>query len=403
MKEKKSVRNLDVNGKIVLIRVDYNVPFHPGTSDISDDGRIKASLPTLEYLLERDCKLIICSHLGRPKGQVVEDMRLTPVSRRLSELLGRPVGQAADCIGPEVDSAVAALPARGVLVLENLRFHAGEENNDPDFAMSLASLADVFVNDAFGTAHRAHASTHGVTEYLPSVSGFLMAKELEMLGTALDDPQRPLVAIMGGAKVSDKIAVLERLVDKADLIIIGGGMAATFLKAQGHEMGDSLIEEERVGFASDLIARCQSGNPRLLLPTDVVIADRFAEDGEVRTVATSDIPDGWRVLDIGPDTVKTFAEALRPCGTVIWNGPMGVFEWQAFAQGTVKIANILASMDYATTVMGGGSTAEAVDSLGLSEKMTHVSTGGGASLEFMEGRELPGVAALLDADSTEAL
>ena len=402
MTGKKTVRDVDVAGKTVLVRVDFNVPFRPGTREVSDDGRIRASLPTLEYLLARDCKLVVCSHLGRPKGQVVEDMGLAPVSARLSELLGKAVAQAPDCVGPEVESEVAAIPAGDVLMLENLRFHVGEEKNDPAFAKSLASLADVYVNDAFGTAHRAHASTQGVTRYLPSVAGFLMAKELEMLGMALDNPKRPLAAIMGGAKVSDKIAVLERLVDMADLILIGGGMAATFLKAQGHEIGDSLIEGERVGFASDLIARCRPGKPRLLLPSDVVMADRFAEDAEARTASVSEIPVGWRVLDIGPDTADAFGGALRSCRTVIWNGPMGVFEWPAFAQGTVSVANILAAMNDAVTVVGGGSTAEAVEGLGLSGKMTHVSTGGGASLEFMEGRELPGVAALLDAESQKA-
>ncbi|MCH8827009.1 MAG: phosphoglycerate kinase [Chloroflexi bacterium] len=402
MNGKKSVKDIDVAGRTVLVRVDFNVPFRPGTREVSDDSRIRASLPTLEYLLARDCKLVVCSHLGRPKGQVVEDMRLAPVSARLSELLGKAVAQAPDCVGPEVESAVAAIPAGGVLMLENLRFHVGEEKNDPAFAKGLASLADVYVNDAFGTAHRAHASTQGVTKYLPSVAGFLMARELEMLGMALDNPKRPLAAIMGGAKVSDKIAVLERLVDMADLILVGGGMAATFLKAQGHEIGDSLIEGERVGFASDLIARCRSGKPRLLLPSDVVMADRFAGDAEARTASVSEIPAGWRVLDIGPDTADAFGVALRSCRTVIWNGPMGVFEWPAFAQGTVSIANTLAAMNDAVTVVGGGSTAEAVEGLGLSGKMTHVSTGGGASLEFMEGRELPGVAALLDADSQKA-
>ena len=402
MNGKKSVKDIDVAGRTVLVRVDFNVPFRPGTREVSDDSRIRASLPTLEYLLARDCKLVVCSHLGRPKGQVVEDMKLAPVSARLSELLGKAVAQAPDCVGPEVESEVAAIPAGDVLMLENLRFHAGEEDNDPAFAKSLASLADAFVNDAFGTAHRAHASTQGVTRYLPSVAGFLMAKELEMLGMALDNPKRPLAAIMGGAKVSDKIAVLERLVEMADLILVGGGMAATFLKAQGHEIGDSLIEGERVGFASDLIARCRPGKPRLLLPSDVVIADRFAGDADARTASVSEIPVGWRVLDIGPDTADAFGVALRSCRTVIWNGPMGVFEWPAFAQGTVSIANTLAAMNDAVTVVGGGSTAEAVEGLGLSGKMTHVSTGGGASLEFMEGRELPGVAALLDADSQKA-
>jgi len=394
--EKKTVRDIDLTGKTALVRVDYNVPFHPGTTDISDDSRIKASLPTLKYLMERECRIVLCSHMGRPRGQVVEDMRMAPASHRLSQLLGAPVQQLSECIGDEVKKAVSELQPGGIIMLENLRFHAEEEKNASEFAMQLASLADVYVNDAFGTAHRAHASTEGIAKYLPAVAGFLLAREIEMLGRSLESPRRPLAAIMGGAKVSDKIAVLEHLVDKVDVLIVGGGMAATFIKAQGFEIGDSLAEEDRVRFAADLISRTQAGKPELLLPTDVVIADGFAENANHQVVQVSEIPQGWRVLDIGPETISRFEDSLKKSRTVIWNGPMGVFEWGAFAQGTVRIANILASLDDATTIMGGGSTAEAVGSLGLADKMTHVSTGGGASLEFMEGKVLPGVAALMD-------
>ena len=396
MAEKKTVEDIELAGKTILVRVDYNVPFHPGTTDISDDSRIRASLPTLNYLRERDCRIALCSHMGRPRGQVVEDMRMAPASARLSQILGLPVRQLSDCIGPDVQDAVSNLQAGEIVMLENLRFHSEEEKNAPEFARELASLADVYVNDAFGTAHRAHASTEGVANYLPAVAGFLLAREIEMLGRSLESPRRPLVAIMGGAKVSDKIAVLENLVDKVDVLIVGGGMAATFIKAQGFEIGDSLIEDDRVGFAADLISRTRNGKPELLLPTDVVIADDFAEKANHQVVDVSAIPQGWRILDIGPETISSFEDSLRASGTVIWNGPMGVFEWEAFAQGTVRIANALASLDDATTIMGGGSTAEAVDSLGLADKMTHVSTGGGASLEFMEGKVLPGVAALMD-------
>jgi phosphoglycerate kinase len=394
--EKKTIRDIDVAGKTVLVRVDYNVPFHPGTTEISDDSRIRASIPTLEYLLEKNCKVVVCSHFWRPRGKVVEEMRLAPTSRRLSELLNMPVNQASDCVGPEVKQALVELEPGEVLMLENLRFHAEEEKNDADFARELASLAEVYVNDAFGAAHRAHASTEGVAKYLPAVAGFLMAREIEMLGRALESPQRPLAAIMGGAKVSDKIAVLENLVDRVDALIVGGGMAATFLKSQGDEIGESLVEDDRVQFAADLIEKVRGGKPELLLPVDVVIADDFSENANHRTVKASEIPAGWRVMDIGPDTVSSFEGALRKSKTIIWNGPMGVFEWDAFAQGTRRIASVLASLEDATTVIGGGSTAEAVDSLGLADKMTHVSTGGGASLEFMEGKVLPGVAALMD-------
>ena len=393
---KKTVKDIALAGKTVLVRVDYNVPFQPGTTDISDDSRIRTSLPTIRYLIERGCKVILGSHLGRPKGKVVEELRMAPVTRRLSRLLGAEVAQAPDCVGPEAKKAVEAVPAGGVITLENLRFHPGEEENAPEFAAQLASLADMYVNDAFGTAHRAHASTEGVTHLLPSVAGFLMARELTMLGRALESPERPSAAILGGAKVSDKLAVLQNLAGRVDTLIIGGGMAATFLKAQGLHVGDSLVEEDRISFAAQFIAGAREKGPDLLLPADVVVADSFSAQAKHRTVAVSDIPPAWRIMDIGPRAVAQFTAAIGLCRTIVWNGPMGVFEWEPFAQGTIAIAKTLASLDDATTVVGGGSTAEAVARLGLADKMTHVSTGGGASLEFMEGKVLPGVAALTD-------
>ena len=396
MAAKQTIEDIPLDGKTVLVRVDYNVPFHPGTTDISDDSRIVASLPTLRYLRERGCKLVVSSHVGRPRGRVVEELRMAPMSARLAELLGAPVLQLADCVGPDVLDAIYAMNPGEVAALENLRFHAGEEANDVEFAAGLAMLADAFVNDAFGAAHRAHASTAGVAQLLPSAAGFLMARELAMLGQALDAPRRPFAAIMGGAKVSDKIAVLESLAGKLDKLIIGGGMAATFFKAAGLPVGDSLIEEERIPFARDFLARAAESGLQLRLPTDVVIADDFAQDAATRVVGVGAIPDGWRVMDVGPQTAAEFAGAVSDCRTVLWNGPMGVFEWPAFSQGTVRLAETLAQMDDATTVVGGGSTAEAVQTLGYAAKMTHVSTGGGASLEFLEGRELPGVAALPD-------
>ncbi len=396
--DKKTVEDIDVAGKTILVRVDYNVPFHPSTTDISDDSRIRASLPTLRYLIERGCRVVLCSHMGRPRGKIVEDMRMTPASTRLSELLEIPVAQALDCVGPDVQKAVRALQSGGVIMLENLRFHDGEEKNDAEFASALASLAEVYVDDAFGTAHRAHASTEGVTHFLPSVAGFLMSTELEMLGRALESPRRPFAAIMGGAKVSDKIAVLENLAGRVDTLIVGGGMAATFFKAEGLEIGDSLVEEERVQFASDFKRTAKEKGLNLLLPVDVVVADDFSATASHRIVGIADIPAGWRVMDIGPQTISLFENALNVSKTVVWNGPMGVFEWEPFAQGTIRIANVLSGLSDATIVVGGGSTAEAVGSLGLADKMTHVSTGGGASLEFLEGKVLPGVAALLDKD-----
>ena len=396
MADKKSIRELDVRCRTVLVRVDYNVPFRPGTTQISDDGRIRASLPTLRYLLARNCKVILCSHLGRPGGQVVEALRLAPASRRLGELLGVAVRQCMDTIGDDAVNAAAALAPGELMMLENTRFHPGEERNDVEFAAQLASLATLYVNDAFGAAHRAHASTHGVTRFLPSAAGLLLERELRFLGTALDAPRRPFAAVLGGAKASEKIGVLENFARKVDLLLIGGGMAATFIKAQGHDVGDSLVEDDRVGFARRLIEARRRGELTLMLPDDVVVADAFAEHADTRAVGVASIPSGFRIMDIGHNTARRYTKALQGCKTVIWNGPQGVFEWGAFSHGTRAIAKTLAALDDATTVIGGGSTAASVASLGLSDKMTHISSGGGASLEFMEGRELPGVVALPD-------
>ena len=398
MAEKKSVRDVDARGQTVLVRVDFNVPFKPGTTEISDDGRIRASLPTLRYLLARDCGLIVCSHLGRPKGQVVDSLRMAPASRRLAELLGVPVRQCADVIGDEARAMASSLASGEVMMLENTRFHPGEEANDAEFARELASLATLYVNDAFGAAHRAHASTEGVARLLPSAAGLLMERELRFLGGVMDAPRSPFAAILGGAKVSDKMGAMENLAGKVDLLFIGGGMAATFIKAQGYDVGDSPVEDDRVGFAKSLIGRSERGEARLMLPNDVVVADAFAEDAEPLMARVDAIPRGFRIMDIGTWTARRYAVALRECNTVIWNGPQGVFEWEAFSHGTRFIARTLADMKDATTVLGGGSTAEAVAALGLSDRMTHVSSGGGAALEFMEGRELPGVAALPDRD-----
>lgn len=387
---------MEVAGRTVLVRVDFNVPFRPGTREISDDGRIRASLPTLRYLLERDCKLIICSHLGRPQGQVVESLRMAPVSRRLEELLGIPVAQCTETTGPAAREMASNLASGEAMMLENTRFHPGEEANELDFAGELASLATLYVNDAFGTAHRAHASTEGVARLLPSAAGLLMERELRFLGGVLDAPDRPLAAILGGAKVSDKLGVLDNLAKRTDLLMIGGGMAATFIRALGHDVGESLVEEDRVDFAAQLIERSERENFKLLLPDDVVVADAFAEDADALTVGVDAIPETYRIMDIGPNTSKRYCEQLMGCRTVVWNGPAGVFEWEQFSHGTRAIAETLAAMDGATTVLGGGSTGEAVAALGLADQMTHVSSGGGASLEFMEGRELPGVAVLSD-------
>jgi len=387
---KKTVRDVSVAGKRVIVRVDFNVPLAEG--HVADDTRIRAALPTVQFLLDEGARVILMSHLGRPKGQVKEEMRLGPVGERLSALLGRPMTALRDCVGPEVRAAAERLAEGEVLLLENLRFHPGEEKNDPAFARALASLAEVYVNDAFGTAHRAHASTVGVADYLPAVAGFLVEKEIEFLGQALDSPARPFVTILGGAKISDKIGVVDHLLDKVDRLLVGGGMANTFLKAQGLEMGDSLVEDDALDTARDLLARA---GDRLLLPVDVVVADEFADDAASMTVAVENVPPGWRVLDIGPETVACFREALTGARTVVWNGPMGVFEFPNFARGTAALARALAGLE-ATTIVGGGDSAAAVRQAGLAEEMTHISTGGGASLDMLEGKTLPGLAALED-------
>jgi phosphoglycerate kinase len=390
---KKTIRDVDVKGKRVLMRVDFNVPMQDGA--ITDDKRIRAALPTIQHVIKEGGKVILMSHLGRPKGKPDDAFRLDPVAQRLSELLGQPVQKVDDCIGPEVEKAVAGLEPGDVLLLENVRFYAAETENDPEFAKALAALGDIFVNDAFGTAHRAHASTTGVADYLPAVSGFLMEKELQFLGGAVEDPKRPFVAILGGAKVKDKIAVIESLLNKVDTLIIGGGMAYTFLKAQGYEVGRSLLDEERLEFCRTIMAQAKEKGVELLLPVDVVVAKEFAADAEHKVVAIDQIPADWEGLDIGPETAKRFAEAVKGAGTVVWNGPMGVFEFEAFAKGTLSVAQALADSS-AVTVIGGGDSAAAVEQMGLADKMTHVSTGGGASLEFLEGKVLPGVAALTD-------
>jgi phosphoglycerate kinase len=394
---KKTIRDIDVAGKRVLVRVDFNVPLD-AEQHIADDTRIRAAVPTIQYLLDHGACVILMSHLGRPDGKVVDKMRLAPAAKRLSELLGRPVQMATDCIGPEVEAQAKALQPGQVLLLENLRFHKEEEKNDPDFARQLASPGELYVNDAFGTAHRAHASTEGVTHYLPGVAGFLMEKEINFLGSALESPKRPFTAIIGGAKVSDKIAVLERLIARVDSLLIGGGMANTFLKAEGYEIGDSLYEEGKVDVAKELIAKARQHALAFLLPTDVVIADRLAADANSKVVSVDKVEPGWRILDIGPTTVKTFRQVLESAQTIVWNGTLGVAEMPAFAKGTDAIIEILAerTADGATTIIGGGDSAAAVDQAGAGDKMTHVSTGGGASLELLEGRALPGVAALED-------
>ncbi|QJB27145.1 phosphoglycerate kinase [Limnospira fusiformis] len=398
---KKTVANLsasELSGKKVLVRADFNVPLDNGS--ISDDTRIRAALPTIQDLTSKGAKVILSSHFGRPQGQVVESMRLTPVAARLSELLGKTVKKCDDCIGEEVAVAVGAMSDGDVLLLENVRFHAAEEKNDPEFAKQLASVADLYVNDAFGTAHRAHASTEGVTKYLsPCVAGYLIEKELQFLQGAIESPQRPLAAIIGGSKVSSKIGVIEALLDKCDKLLLGGGMIFTFYKARGLSVGNSLVEEDKLELAKSLEAKAKEKGVTMLLPADVVLADKFAADADSQTVSVEAIPDGWMGLDIGPDSVKVFQEALGDCKTVLWNGPMGVFEFEKFAAGTRAIAQTLAELTSTgtTTIIGGGDSVAAVEQLNLGEKMSHISTGGGASLELLEGKQLPGIVALDDA------
>ena len=390
-----TVRDIEVTGKRVLMRVDFNVPLDEKAGIITDDSRIRASLPTINYLIEKGARVILCSHLGRPDGKVVESLRLDVVGQRLSQLLGKPVVVTRDCIGADVERAVGKLKNGDVLLLENLRFHIEEEKNDPAFAQVLARLADVYVNDAFGTAHRAHASTVGVTKHLPAVAGFLLEKEIDTLGGIIENPARPFGLLLGGAKISDKVGMLENIIGKADYLLIGGGMAGTFLKSQAREIGQSLVEPEMLDTARGLIKKATEKRAELLLPEDVVVADEISADAKiVRTVPARNIPRGLRIADIGPETIKKFEEKLGQCKTIFWNGPMGVYEIPRFAVGTKQMAEFLASVK-ARTIIGGGSTAEMIYELGLAEKMTFVSTGGGASLTFLSGKTLPGVAALL--------
>ena len=389
----------DVSGKRVLVRADFNVPLDDA-GNITDDTRIRAALPTIQDLVEKGAKVILASHFGRPKGKVVDSMRLTPVAERLSEKLGQAVIKCDDCIGDEVAAKIADMENGQVALLENVRFYEGETSNDPEFAKQLAANADLYVNDAFGTAHRAHASTAGVTEYLsPAVAGSLIEKELKYLQSTVDNPKRPLAAIVGGSKVSSKIGVIDTLLDKVDKIFIGGGMIFTFYKARGLSVGDSLVEEDKLALAKELEAKAKAKGVEFLLPTDVVLADKFSADANTQTVSVESIPDGWMGLDIGPDSVKVFQDALADCKSVIWNGPMGVFEMEKFAKGTEAIAHTLADLTGTgcITIIGGGDSVAAVEKVGLADKMSHISTGGGASLELLEGKTLPGIAALDDA------
>lgn len=390
MFNKKTIEDVNVNGKRVLVRVDFNIPLKDGV--VGDDTRIRAALPTIQYLLKNGATVILCSHLGRPKGGPDPKFSMEPVARHLEKLLGKPVAFASDCFGPVAEAAVKALKPGSVLVLENTRFHPEEEKNDPEMARKLASLADLYVNDAFGTAHRAHASTEGVTRYLPGVAGYLMEKEIRYLGDTIANPRRPFVAILGGAKVSDKIGVIRNLLVKADSILIGGGMANTFFKAQGKKIGDSLVEDDALDTARELI---QTGGTRLHLPVDMVIAEKMEAGAVYKVLPVGDVPDGWRILDIGPETVKSFARVINSSGTIVWNGPMGVFEIPEFSRGTFEIAKAVAESS-AVSVIGGGESVAAIQQSGLADKITHISTGGGASLEMLEGLTLPGVAALQD-------
>ena len=395
--DKRTLEDVDVTEKRVLVRVDFNVPIERGVDVVSEyDHRLRATLPTIQHLLEHRAKVILCSHLGRPGGKVVEEFRLAPVTVRLEALLGRPVKYARDCIGPDVEEAAAGLQPGEVLLLENLRFHAGETNNDPEFAKALASLAELFVMDAFAVAHRAHASTVGVPQHLPSVAGLLLEKEVDVMGRALSRPERPLGALLGGAKVSDKIQVLENLLPRISVLLVGGGMAATFLKALGRPTGRSQVEEDLLETAARLSHQAIGRGITFHLPRDVIVAEEFAKDAQPSGVfPIEEVPQDSYIMDIGPRTTEVFIRNLHRCRTVIWNGPMGVFEFPAFSTGTTTVAQALAEMG-STTIVGGGSTAEVVESLGLADRLTHVSTGGGASLEFLEGKELPGIAVLPD-------
>ncbi|QHV43889.1 phosphoglycerate kinase [Bacillus cereus] len=391
---KKSIRDVDLKGKRVFCRVDFNVPMKEGK--ITDETRIRAALPTIQYLVEQGAKVILASHLGRPKGQVVEEMRLTPVAARLGELLGKDVKKADEAFGPAAQEMVAAMNEGDVLVLENVRFYAGEEKNDAELAKEFAALADIFVNDAFGAAHRAHASTAGIADYLPAVSGLLMEKELDVLGKALSNPERPFTAIIGGAKVKDKIGVIRHLLDKVDNLIIGGGLAYTFVKALGHEIGLSLCEDDKIELAKEFMQLAKEKGVNFYMPVDVVITEEFSETATTKIVGIDSIPSNWEGVDIGPKTREIYADVIKNSKLVVWNGPMGVFEMTPFAEGTKAVGQALADAEDTYSVIGGGDSAAAVEKFGMADKMSHISTGGGASLEFMEGKELPGVVCLND-------
>ena len=391
---KKTVKDIDLKDKKVLVRCDFNVPMDEN-KNITDNRRIVAALPTIKYLLEQNCKVVLCSHLGRPKGEFKKEYSLKPVAKELSRLLGKEVIMAEDVIGEDAKNKANNLKNGEVLLLENVRFHREETDNDPEFAKELASFGEIFVNDAFGTAHRAHASTEGVAKYLPAVSGFLIEKELKFLGEALENPERPFVAILGGSKVSDKIGVIENLLEKVDTLIIGGGMAYTFFRAQGYTVGNSLCEEDKCDLALEIMEKAKAKNVKFLLPIDNKVGKEFKPDTESMTVKSTEIPDGWEGLDIGEETIKLYKEELKNAKTIVWNGPLGVFEFDQFAIGTNEIAKALGDID-ATKIIGGGDSAAAVEKAGLAEKMTHISTGGGASLEFLEGKKLPGIEALMD-------
>ncbi len=391
---KKTVKDIDLKGKKVFVRCDFNVPMDEN-QNITDNTRIVAALPTIKYLLEQNCKIILASHLGRPKGEVKPEFSLKPVAKELSKLLGKEVIMANDVIGEDATTKAENLKEGEIMLLENVRFHREETDNDPEFAKKLASMAEIFVNDAFGTAHRAHASTTGIADYIPGVAGFLIEKELKFLGNAINNPERPFVAILGGAKVSDKIGVIDSLLDKVDTLMIGGGMAYTFFKAQGYNVGNSLCEVEKTDLALEAMEKAKSKGVKLLLPIDTKIGKEFKPDTESKTVAWTEIPDGWEGFDIGEKTIEMFKNELQSAKTVIWNGPLGLFEFDQFAIGTNEIAKTLAELD-ATTIIGGGDSAAAVTKAGLADKMTHISTGGGASLEFLEGKKLPGIECLQD-------
>ena len=392
---KKTVKDIDVNGKKVLVRCDFNVPIDSETGKITDNRRIRAALPTIQYLLDHNAKVILCSHLGRPKGEFNLKYSLKPVAEELSKLLNKDVKLAKDVIGESAKELTSNMKEGDIVLLENVRFHKEEEQNDPEYSKALASMAEIYVNDAFGTAHRAHSSTTGVADYLPAVSGFLIEKELEFLGGALENPKHPFVAILGGAKVSDKIGVIENLLDKVDTLIIGGGMAYTFYKAQGHHIGTSICEEDKLDLAKSILEKAQEKGVKLLLPVDNHVSSEYSNNGEDKIVDSTEIPDGFMGLDIGPKTIEKFEEAVKDAKTVVWNGPLGVCEFDKFATGTKAVATMLSKIG-ATTIIGGGDSAAAIEKLGLADKMTHISTGGGASLEFLEGKKLPGIEALLD-------